>query len=215
MKLLLGLLAVVGGATWLLRKEYPSVAENSPRRASRSHSAPTGKPASKNKPKITNHPKPTAAGAAQSNTSEAKRAVRTHPNEEVAIHTPTAGYLDQILRELDDKSHGLERHDYLSKVVEEAYKERAHKSTAKILEYIAELHIKEFPKIRPVLKKATNGALPRVPTFQKYAMFLTEKGDYQRAIEVCQSAIEHGLSDGTKGDFPERIKRIHKKQTAS
>lgn len=217
MKLLIGLLAVVGGAAWLLRREPTAFTGNRPapavprRSASSSRQSPV-----KSAPGLTSRQ---ASLAATSSASRGETPTGTSlpkfSDTNVAIHTPTAGYLDQILGELDNKMHRLERHDYLCKVVEDAYKERTKKSTAKILEYMAELHIKEFSKIRPVLKKAANGTLPRVPTFQKYAIFLTERGDYQRAIDVCQTAIGFGLSDGTKGGFPERIKRIRKKQAES
>lgn len=218
MKLLLGLLALVGGAAWLLRTEGSTVARNNPLKAPPRNPSPLGSstpdkkaPSSQSKAATA----VTAPGETRGKSPSKAAPSRPFAENKSAIHTPTAGYLDQILSELDEKSHGLERHNYLSQVVEQAYKERANKSTAKILEYMAEFHIKEFPKIRPTLKNANNGALPRVPTFQKYAIFLTEKGEYQRAIEVCQAAIGHGLSDGTKGDFSERIKRIRKKQASS
>lgn len=215
MKLLIGILAVVGGATWLLRNECTSVARKQPPKDARRKPAPPRKQPLSSKSK-TAQPKTATTLAAQGEKKPGgSDPANTTADNDVAIHTPSAGYLDQILSELDTKNHALERHDYLSKVVDQAYKERANKGTAKILEYMAELHIKEFPKISPALKKANNGTLPRVPTFQKYAIYLSETGAYQRAIDVCKKAIEQGLSDGTKGDFPERIKRILKKQTSS
>ena len=56
--------------------------------------------------------------------------------------------------------------------------------------------------------------LPRVPTFQHYATLLTERGQFERVIQVCESAIGFGLDDGTKGGYKGRIERIKKKAAA-
>lgn len=69
----------------------------------------------------------------------------------------------------------------------------------------------EFRDIKPALIKSLDGILPRVTTFQKYATLLTEQGEYEKAIEICEIAISHGLQDGTKGGFEAQIGRIRKK----
>lgn len=118
--------------------------------------------------------------------------------------------LNNVLKELNELSDPLDRHAFFIKTVDKAYKDRAEQSGAHILASIAERHIKEFSEIKSKLPKKGNGA--RVPTFQKYATFLTETHQYDRAIAVCQEAIDHHLDDGTKGGFKERIRRISKQQ---
>lgn len=77
---------------------------------------------------------------------------------------------------------------------------------------IAEMHISEFPSIAPVLERDMGGTLPRVSTFQHLATVLTEDGEHDRAIEVCELGRSFGLHDGTRGDFEGCIDRIKKKQ---
>ena len=55
------------------------------------------------------------------------------------------------------------------------------------------------------------GVLPRVSTFQHYAAVLAERGEFERAVHVCEAAIAFGLHDGTKGGYEGRIERIKKK----
>jgi len=83
-----------------------------------------------------------------------------------------------------------------------------------ICHQVAQIHIKEFPKIKPDLEKDL-GTLPRVPTFQQYATVLTEEERFSEAVAVCEAAIKFGLSDGTKGDFRGRIEKIEKKEIKS
>ena len=78
--------------------------------------------------------------------------------------------------------------------------------------HIAEMHIAEFPQIVGPLEKDMDGVLPRVSTFQHYATLLTEQSKFDRAIEVCETAIRFGLHDGTKAGFEGRIDRINKKR---
>lgn len=120
--------------------------------------------------------------------------------------------LNEVLRELEQTHDPMERHAVFSRTVDKAYKDRSEQPNATILASIAELHIKEFTEIKPRLTKQGDGTLPRVPTFQKYATYLAETDQYERAIAVCQAAIDHHLDDGTKGGFKDRILRISKKR---
>ena len=86
-----------------------------------------------------------------------------------------------------------------------------------LCEAIAWKHIEEFPRLARSLKAGgrlnkANPSLPRVPTFQLLATILSEKAEYDKAVEVCNRAISFGLSDGTKGDYRGRIKRIRQFQ---
>jgi hypothetical protein len=77
---------------------------------------------------------------------------------------------------------------------------------------VGQQHIDEFKDIAPALKIDMGGVLPRVVTFQHLATVFTEDREYEVAIHVCQTAIDFGVSDGTKGGFHGRIAKIRKKQ---
>ncbi len=126
----------------------------------------------------------------------------------------TSGDLKAMLAQLKQKTTLVDRHFLLMNIVDQAYRNRNDKEMRTICHQVAKMHIKEFPKIKPALKKDI-GILPRVPTFQQYATVLTEEERYLEAITVCESAIKFGLSDGTKSDFQGRIERIIKKEMKS
>ena len=67
------------------------------------------------------------------------------------------------------------------------------------------------PSLALALKEDMGGTLPRVTTFQHYATVLTEDGEYEKAISICEKALEYGLHDNTKSGFEGRIERIKKK----
>jgi len=60
-------------------------------------------------------------------------------------------------------------------------------------------------------KNTGSDKLPRVPMFVQLAMVLTEDGDYDSAVHVCEKALAWGFDDGTKTGFAGRIDRIRKK----
>jgi len=133
---------------------------------------------------------------------------------DVVFDAWTSGDLKAMIAQLKHKTTLVDRHFLLMNIVDQAYRNRDDKEMRTICHQVAQMHIKEFPKIRPALKKDI-GILPRVPTFQQYATVLTEEERYSEAIAVCESAIKFGLSDGTKSDFQGRIERIIKKKMES
>jgi len=129
-----------------------------------------------------------------------------------------SGDLDMMLRALDIPGYTPERHFILSSIVSVTYAMREEDPEMRALcEAIAWKHIEEFPRLARSLKAGgrlnkANPTLPRVPTFQYLATILSEKAEYDKAVEVCNRAISFGLSDGTKGDYQGRIKRIRQFQ---
>jgi len=134
--------------------------------------------------------------------------------EDDAFHAWTSGNLDEMVRALETKTNLIDRHFLLMNIVDKAYKNRSDPDSAELLRKVAEMHVSEFPQIKPALKKEMDGILPRVTTFQKYATFLTENKEYEKALQICEQAISEGLHDGTKSGFEGRIERIKKKMAA-
>lgn len=123
----------------------------------------------------------------------------------------TTGNLDQMIDAADFDTHPVDRHYLLQRIVQESYKLRKNKKYRDLCLAFAEQHFNEFDELSPSLKREMDDVLPRVTVFQQYATVLTEIGDFDRAIKVCEKAIEYQLQDGTKSGFQGRIQRISKK----
>lgn len=162
--------------------------------------------------------KPKPAQKSQDRNSSKSKTYVTRQGQAVeaddAFHAWTSGSLNEMVRALDRKTNQVDRHFLLMSIVNQTYKNRSDTGNAELLRKVAEIHLAEFPKIKPALKQEMDGNLPRVTTFQKYATFLTDRGEYEKSIEVCEQAIAHGLHDGTKSGFEGRIERIKKKMPA-
>lgn len=89
---------------------------------------------------------------------------------------------------LGAKAKLVDRHFLLMAIVDQTYKQRSKPAMADKCAEVAQMHIEEFERIKPALKREF-GKLPRVSTFQKYATLLTERGEFERAVEVCEIAI--------------------------
>jgi hypothetical protein len=124
----------------------------------------------------------------------------------------TSGDLARMISATNQQTNPIDGHFLLMGIVNQTYKDRKKQDMGKLCAEIAEKHLAEFPNIAPALKKDMGGELPRVTTFQHYATLLTERGEYKRAIEVCEEALRYGLHDNTKGGFEARIDRIKRKQ---
>lgn len=113
-----------------------------------------------------------------------------------------------MLKVVDVKTIPINRHHLLQTIVNHSYKLRDQDKYRDICLKYAEQHLKEFDEIMPILLK--NDQPTRVSTFQLYSTVLTEIGDFDNAIKVCEKAISYGLKDGTKGCYLGRIERIKK-----
>jgi hypothetical protein len=140
------------------------------------------------------------------------RGGRSVPVDEV-FEAWTSGDLHRMLRALNLKSNPIDRHYLLMGIVEQTFKQRSDSVMAHECERVAEIHLAEFPNIVPALKQEMGGELPRVTTFQNYATLLAERGQFEKAIDVCKLALSYGLHDNTKSGFEGRIERIKKQQS--
>lgn len=136
------------------------------------------------------------------------RAGKAVPADE-AFKAWTTGDLPRMLRALNTKTNPIDRHYLLMGIVEQTYKRRSEPRMATECARVAELHLSEFAVLAPPLKQDT-GFLPRVTTFQNYAMLLTEQSRFDDAIDVCNRGLAFGLHDHTQSGFEGRIKRIEK-----
>jgi len=136
------------------------------------------------------------------------------PTDEV-FHAWTSGDLGRMVRALDAPTNPIDRHFLLLGIVKETYRLRSEPAMASECARVAEMHLAEFQTLGPALKSDGDGSLPRVSTFQHYATLLTEKGDFERAVWVCELAKFYGLDDGTRAGFDGRIARIRRKLEAS
>lgn len=125
----------------------------------------------------------------------------------------SSGNLDVMMNALANgaQGHPVDRHFLLMSIVEEAYKQRKVDPIKRLIcKRIGQMHVEEFETIRGPLKKEFEGKLPRVTTFQHLATVLTEDGEYDEAVAVCEKAIKYKLEDRTMSGFEGRIKRILK-----
>ena len=128
----------------------------------------------------------------------------------------TSRNLDEMIKAAETDTNPIDRHFLLQTIVDETYKRRDEEKYRDLCIEFSEKHLKEFSeKIVSELKEDFNGVLPRILTFQYYSTLLTELGDFDRAIKVCETAISFGLHDGTKSGFQGRIDRIKKKMNSS
>ena len=126
-----------------------------------------------------------------------------------------SGDLSRMIRALPVKANLVDRHFLLMEICRRAYQLRnADPDMRKLARDVGLQHIREFPEIRGPLTRHL-GILPRVPSFQNVATMMAEEANFQAAIDVCESAIAFGLSDGTAGGFEARIERLRKKSARS
>jgi len=140
-------------------------------------------------------------------TTRQGKAVRT----DAAFDAWTSGDLNKMLKAAHTETNPIDRHFLLQSIVDATYKQRKTEKYRKLCIEYSEQHLQEFPTIAPALKNDMGGSLPRITTFQNYAIVLTEDGKFEKAISICNKAIEYGLHDNTKSGYEGRIERIKKK----
>lgn len=136
---------------------------------------------------------------------------RPVPADEV-FEAWTSGDLDKMIAAFPKRTNPIDRHFLLQGIVQATYKRRSVQTMRQLCKKVGLKHIDEFKDIAPALKIDMGGTLPRVSTFQHLATVFTEDREYEVAIQVCESAIAFGISDGTKGGFHGRIAKIRRKQ---
>lgn len=125
----------------------------------------------------------------------------------------TSGDLDAMVAALGLRTHPVDRHHLLNCLVDESYKRRDDPAMADLCDSTAEIYLLEMPALlRAVRKEWSDGLAPYVSIFPKYATLLTERKQFDRAIEICELALRKKLHDNTQSGFEGRIERIKKLQ---
>lgn len=126
-------------------------------------------------------------------------------------------YLAWITNDLEKKLKVTEinttaenRNNLLYGIVTDTYRLRKDEKYKNLCLKFSKIHLQEFPELVLKLRRSSERQLG-VPTFQYYSTLLTELGEYEKAIDVCEMAISYNIVDGTKGGYQGRIERIKKK----
>ena len=129
-----------------------------------------------------------------------------------------SGSLARMLTVLDMPTAPVDRHYLLQSIVRIAYAERNRDPEMRSLcEKIAWIHLTEFSTLSEALlldcRKGVDEFYPvGVPTFKHLAIVLTENGEFDKAVEVCELAMKYRLHAEASGGWEQRIERIRKKQ---
>ncbi len=153
----------------------------------------------------------TSTGPTKRSRAKSQRVSLETKSVEKAREAWLSGDLQRMINALGSKAKLVDRHFLLMTVIKETYRLRDDPRMADKCLEVAQMHIDEFPKIRSALKREFGDVLPRVPSFTQLATLLTERGEFDRALQVCERAVAFGLDDGTKSGYEGRIARIRKK----
>jgi hypothetical protein len=117
-------------------------------------------------------------------------------------------------KSLETESGPWERHLLYLQKIEATYRGRkASKDDRTKAIALSRQYLSEFPALRQAVFDRMEEQYPKViPVFKMLAIMLDEDEAYDQAVEVCRTALENGLEDGTKTGFEGRIQRILKKR---
>ncbi len=119
----------------------------------------------------------------------------------------------QSLAALKQATDHLERHTLYSRAIDAAYRKRNTDPAMRtlVIEY-GNSYVKEFPKLKPVVFKQFKDDPKILGIFKQLAIVLEEDKAYERAMDICRTAINHELEDGTKTGYEGRLGRLMKKK---
>ena len=116
-------------------------------------------------------------------------------------------FAEEVLpKALSANGRSIENEHFMyNSLIKAYYKERNNRDDAieKCIEYC-----KRDISIIDEFLSSWNGDPPRIPSFKRLAIIYEKKGEYEKAAEICNKAIDRNLSDKTKGGFEGRKQRI-------
>ncbi len=129
---------------------------------------------------------------------------------EIVKHAANEGnveFAEEILpKALSTKGGSIKNEHFMyNSLIISYYKQRNNRDDAieKCIEYC-----KKDIEIVDEFLESWDGEPPRIPSFKRLAIIYKKQKEYEKAIDVCDKAIERGLSDKTKTGFEGRRQRL-------
>jgi hypothetical protein len=137
--------------------------------------------------------------------------LKLEPLKNLDIPLELIGSIEQLLVSSD----ALERHTLFNNLCENAYSGRLYPSCREVLVAAAQAHITEYPFLLELSDENDYDKLINANSFKRYCMHLSEIGDIQGAIEVCQKALDLHIEDGTTSGYAGRMNCLLKDAASS
>ncbi|MCM2284996.1 MAG: hypothetical protein NDI81_09460 [Desulfobacula sp.] len=146
-------------------------------------------------------------GASKGTTTERKE------NKGAAAKAPRSP--EEMRNLLDQEPDPWKRHLIYISCLDQVYKKRSEDQKWRHLarDY-AQAYVKEFPDLKPAVFENLGEAPKMVPAFKQLAILFEEDQEYEKAVDICENAMVHGLVDGTKTGYEGRMERLSKKLKA-
>jgi hypothetical protein len=120
--------------------------------------------------------------------------------------------LDRMVRALSLPTHAVTRYYLLASLLEQSYTRRTFPYWRRTCLAVGQMLIDEFPGLRAAVRRELDGMEPSHPAVERMATILTEDGDYDAAVRLCDAAISRGDTDGAVGHYLARIDWIRRQQ---
>lgn len=124
-------------------------------------------------------------------------------------------YIDKIVEYANGlneyNKYPIDSHFFFQEVAESYYKQRAIREDAinLVINY-CEKDIELFNIYKSLMIKEY-GSIPRLVTFQRLVIVYEKTNQIEKAIKICNLAIDNGLIDSTKSGFEGRLEKLKKK----
>ena len=148
--------------------------------------------------------------------NETRKVVKTESPE--TTHLEAESLKPEFLEteSLETESDPWERHLLYTQLIEEAYKNRkTDKENLNRVITLSQKYIDEFPELKQSVFEKLGNKPKIIAVFRMLAITLEGMGEFERAVEICNIALDHGIEDRTKTGFDGRIERILAKQNGN
>jgi hypothetical protein len=114
---------------------------------------------------------------------------------------------------LKQVSHPLHRHQLLTALIRHYYPKRDQAQARTHLYQYGKVYLAEFKGLAPSLKKEAAPEQAEAPALKCLAIAMEEDHRFDEALDICRTAQQWNIEDGTKTGYAGRMRRIQKKQT--
>ena len=116
-------------------------------------------------------------------------------------------------KRLATESDPWQRHLIYLHEIENAYRNRRISMDDRIKAIdLSTRYIAEFSSLKSSVFENIQENPRIIPVFKMLAIMYEEEEVFDQAIDICKTALAHGIEDGTKTGFEGRIERLMKKQ---